>query len=169
MLQPVRKFSEKWLFFANPKKIPLLGYFCMQNSFLHRKRSQNLRFLRNKQKIEKKNIYHYFLFFVIFSTSFKQKFLKLNDSCFLDGKKPNIAKLVYINFLTDSMNIAMLQPVRKFSEKWLFFANPKKIPLLGYFCMQNSFLHRKRSQNLRFLRNKQKIEKKIFIIIFYFL
>ena len=106
---------------------------------------------------------------MIFSTSFKKNFLKLNESCFLDGKKPNIAKLVYINFLTDSMKIAMLQPIRKFSEKWLFSANSIKIPLIGYFCMQNSFLHRKRSQSLRFLRNKQKIEKKIYIYHYFFI
>ena len=60
-------------------------------------------------KIEKKIfVIIIFLFFVIFSTSFQQNFLKPNESCFLDGKKPNIAKLVYINFLTDSMKIAML-------------------------------------------------------------
>ena len=47
----------------------------------------------------KKNIYHYFLFFVIFSISFKQNFLKPNESCLLYRMKPNIAKLVYINFL----------------------------------------------------------------------
>ena len=89
----------------------------------------------------KKNIcYHYFLFFVIFCISFKQNFLKPNESCLLDRKKPNIAKLVYINFLAVSMKIAMLQPVRKFSEKRLFSVYPIKIPLLGYFCMQNSFL-----------------------------
>ena len=82
-----------------------------------------------------------FYFFVIFSISFKQNFLKPNESCLLDRKKPNIAKLVYINFLAVSMKIAMLQPVRKFSEKRLFSLNPIKIPLLGYFCMQNSFLH----------------------------
>ena len=134
MLQPVRKFSEKRLFTVNPIKIPLLGYFCMQNSFLPRKWNQSLRFLRNMQKIEKKNIcYHYFVFFVIFSISFKQNFLKPNESCLLDRKKPNIAKLVYINFLAVSMKIAMLQPVRKFSEKRLFFVNPIKIPLLGQF------------------------------------
>ena len=64
----------------------------------------------------RKNIcYHYFLFFVIFSISFKQNFLKPNESCFLDRKKPIIAKLVYINFLAFNMKIAMLQPVRKFS------------------------------------------------------
>ena len=90
----------------------------------------------------KKNIcYHYFLFIVIFSISFKQNFLKPNESCLLDRKKQNIAKLVYINFLAVSMKIAMLQPVRKFSEKRLFSLNTIKIPLLGYFCMQNSFLH----------------------------
>ena len=99
-------------------------------------------FEKYAENTKKRNIcYHYFLFFVIFSFSFKQNFLKPNESCLLDGKKPNIAKLVYINFLAVSMKIAMLQPVRKFSEKWLFSANPIKIPLLGYFCMQNSFLH----------------------------
>ena len=50
----------------------------------------------------KKNIYHYFLFFVIFSKSVKQKCLIPTESCFLDGKKPNIAKLVDINFLADN-------------------------------------------------------------------
>ena len=50
----------------------------------------------------KKYIYHhYFLFFVIFSKSLKQKCL-IPESCFLDGKKPNIAKLVDINFLADN-------------------------------------------------------------------
>ena len=35
-----------------------------------------------------KNIYyHYFLFFVIFSKSFKQKLIIPIESCFLDGKK----------------------------------------------------------------------------------
>ena len=48
-------------------------------------------------------IYHqYFLFFVIFSKSFKQKCLIPTESCFLDGKKPKIAMLVDINFLADN-------------------------------------------------------------------
>ena len=51
----------------------------------------------------KKNIYHhYFLFFVIFSKSLKKKCLIPTESCFLDGKKLNIAKLVDINFLADN-------------------------------------------------------------------
>ena len=53
--------------------------------------------------MEKKNInYHYFPFFVIFCKSLKQKCLIPTESCFLDEKKPNIAKLVYINLLADN-------------------------------------------------------------------
>ena len=63
------------------------------------------------QKTEKNIYYHYFLFFVIFSKSFKQKVLILNESC-LDGKKANIAKLVNINFLANSVIIARLCPVQ---------------------------------------------------------
>ena len=50
-----------------------------------------------------KNIYHYFIFFVIFSKSFKQKSIIPIGSCFLDGKKPNIAKLVDMSFLADNV------------------------------------------------------------------
>ena len=51
-----------------------------------------------------KNIYyHYFLIFVIFSKRFKQKLIIPIESCFLDGKKPNIAKLVDMNFLADNV------------------------------------------------------------------
>ena len=40
--------------------------------------------------------------FFIFSKSLKQKCLIPTKSCFLDGKKPNTAKLVDINFLADN-------------------------------------------------------------------
>ena len=43
-----------------------------------------------------------FYFFVIFSKSLKQKCLIPTESCFLDGKKPNIAKLVDINIFADN-------------------------------------------------------------------
>ena len=43
-----------------------------------------------------------FYFFVIFSKSLKQKCLIPTESCFLDGKKTNIAKLVDINFLANN-------------------------------------------------------------------
>ena len=43
-----------------------------------------------------------FYFFFIFSKSLKQKCLIPTESCFLDGKKTNIAKLVDINILADN-------------------------------------------------------------------
>ena len=69
-----------------------------------------------EKHVKKKYIYicyHYFLFFVIFSKSFRQKFLIPTESCFLDGKKPNIAKLVDINFLADSMKNRQAIPFAK--------------------------------------------------------
>ena len=59
------------------------------------------KFAKNKKNI----YYHYFLFFVIFSKSFKPKFLIPTESCFLDGRKRYRAKLVDINFLADSVKI----------------------------------------------------------------
>ena len=54
---------------------------------------------KNGKKIFIINIFY---FFVIFSKSLKQKCLIPTESCFLDGKKPNIAKLVDINFWADN-------------------------------------------------------------------
>ena len=42
-----------------------------------------------------------FYFWRYLYKSFNQKFLIPTESCILDGKKPNIAKLVDINFLRD--------------------------------------------------------------------
>ena len=138
MLQPVRKFS---LFSANYKNTLIRVFLHAEFIFALKTEPKPTVFEKYAENRKKNICYHYFLFFVIFSINFKQNFLKPNESCLLDRKKPNIAKLVYSNFLAVSMKIAMLQPVRKFSEKRLFSANPIKIPLLGYFCMQNSFLH----------------------------
>ena len=83
------------------------------------------------------------IFFVIFSKIIKKKCLIPTESCFLDGKKPNIAKLVDINFLADNEKNrqAIGYALQKWKAKWLFSANPMKMCLFGYFCMQNSFLH----------------------------
>ena len=141
MLQPVQKFSEKRLLYSKSYKNTLIGVFLHAEFISALKTEPKPTVFAKYAENRKKNIcYHYFLFFVIFSISFKQNFLKPNESCLLDSKKPKIAKLLYINFLAVSMKIGMLQPVRKFSEKRLFSVNPIKIPLLGYFCMQNSFL-----------------------------
>ena len=54
------------------------------------------------QKMENKYLSSSFLFLVIFSKSLKQECLIPTELCFLDGKKPNIAKLLDINFLADN-------------------------------------------------------------------
>ena len=50
-----------------------------------------------------KKIFIIIIFYILrfLYKSFNQKFLIPTESCFLDGKKPNIAKLVDINFLSD--------------------------------------------------------------------
>ena len=85
--------------------------------------------------MKKKNHHHYFLFFVIFSKILKQKCLIPTESCFLHGKKPNIAKLVDINFLADNEKNrqAIGYALQKWKAKWLFSANPMKMCLFGYF------------------------------------
>ena len=62
-------------------------------------------------KNRKNMYYHFFLFFVIFSKSFKQKLVIPTESCFLDGKKPNITGLVDIIFWSIGVEIARLYPV----------------------------------------------------------
>ena len=60
-------------------------------------------FEKHAKNGKKQNIsHHYFLFFWIFSKSLQQKCLIPTESCFLDGKKPNIAKLVDNNFWADN-------------------------------------------------------------------
>ena len=59
-------------------------------------------FKKHAKKGKKKLSLFPFFFFVIFSKSLQQKCLIPTESCFLYGKKPNIAKLVDINFLADN-------------------------------------------------------------------
>ena len=90
-----------------------------------------------RAKNGKINMYrHYLQFFVIFSKSLEQKCLIATDR-----KKPNIAKLVDINFLADNEKNRQAIGMQKWKGKWLFSAKSMKMCLFGYFCMQNSFLH----------------------------
>ena len=50
-----------------------------------------------------------FYFFVIFSKSYQQNCIKTMESWFLDGKTPNSAEMVLINFLAHSLHIAIPQ------------------------------------------------------------
>ena len=48
-------------------------------------------------------IIFFFFFLVIFCKRFKQKLIIPIESCFSDGKKTNIARLVDMNFLADNV------------------------------------------------------------------
>ena len=129
--------------FSKSYGIGLIWVFLYAELISALKLRQNLWFLINMQKMGKKNIYpHYFLFFVIFSKSLKQKCLIPTKSCLLNGKKPNITKLVDINFLADNVKKSPgYRLCKNVRVKWLFSSNFMKICLFGYFCMQNSFLY----------------------------
>ena len=92
-----------------------MAFFCKSSKnvliwvFLHaefisalKTEPKSMVFEKHAKNGKKKIYHHYFQFFVIFSKSLKQKCLIPTKSSFLDGKKPNIAKLVDINFLADN-------------------------------------------------------------------
>ena len=174
MLQPVRKFSEKRLFSANPIKIPLFSRAFLHAEFISAQKMEAQptvfeKYADNRKKNRKKDIcYHYFLFFVIFSINFEQNFLKPNESSLLDRKKPNIAKLVYINFLAVSMKIAMLQPVRKFSEKWTVFCKSYKNTLIRVF-LHAEFISALKTEPKPTVFDKYAENRKKYICYHYFL
>ena len=89
---------------------------CLFRAFLHAefisalKTEQKSMFFEKLAKNGGKKKFNFiiFYFFVIFSKSLKPKCLIPTESCFLDGKKPNIAKSVDINFLSDNEKNARL-------------------------------------------------------------
>ena len=131
------KIVRKEAVFCKSYKNTLIRVFLHAEFISALKTEPKLTVFEKCADYRKKPLLSLFSIFCDFLYQFQAKFPKPNESCLLDRKKPNIAKLVYINFLAVSMKIAMLQPVRKFSEKRLFSVNPIKIPFLGYVCMQN--------------------------------
>ena len=97
------KMEGQMAFFCKSYENVLIWVFLNAEFISARKTEPKSMVFEKHAKSGKKNIcHHYFLFFVIFSKSLKQKCLIPNESCFLDGKKLNTAKLVYINFLADN-------------------------------------------------------------------
>ena len=78
-------------------------------------------------------------FFEIFNETLEQNIRKSQEICFffLDGKEDkNKAKLEIFKFFRKSA----LSPGFKIGGNYALSANSTKICLLGYFCMQNSYL-----------------------------
>ena len=91
------------------------------------------------------------------------------ESWFLDGKTPNLAKMVLINFLAHSLQIAIL--VReKIREKNAFFSKSRKNAVIRVFWHAEFISTMKTELNPRVLQKtaKNKI-KYLIIVIFYFL
>ena len=88
-------------FFCKSYGIGLIWVFLYAEFFFALKTEPKSMVFEKHAKNGKKIYHHYFLFFVIFTKSLKQKCLIPTKTCFLDGKKPNITKLVDINFLAD--------------------------------------------------------------------
>ena len=70
-------------------------------------------------------------FFEIFTETLEQNIRKSNNKIFQMKKKTNKEKLEIFKFLRDSVKIG---------GNYVLSANSIKICLLGYFCMQNSYL-----------------------------
>ena len=70
---------------------------------------------------------------MIFSNNLKKKCLIPTESCFLDGKKPNIAKLVDINFLADNEKNRQAIGFGKMEGKMAFFCKSYENVLIWLF------------------------------------
>ena len=95
------KMEGYMAFFCKPYENVLISVFLHAEFISALKTEPKPMVFEKHAKNGKKNIYHYFLFFVNFFKSLKQKCLIPTESCFLDGKNPNIAKLMDINFLAN--------------------------------------------------------------------
>ena len=82
------KIEGNYVLSANSTKICLLGYFCMQNSYLQWKQFQILLFSGKMQKNRKMISFGNFCsFFEIFTETLEQNIKKSHNICFLDGKE----------------------------------------------------------------------------------
>ena len=89
-------------FFCKFYENMLISVFLHAEFFFALKTETKSMVFEKHAKNGKKNYHHFFLFFVIFSKSLKQKCLIPTKPCILDGKKPNITKIVAINFVADN-------------------------------------------------------------------
>ena len=143
--------------------IHLLGYFCVQNSYLQWKQCKILR-LAWKRKNNRKSL----IFFNCLRFSLKllsrlsQKVIKYY---FKMEKKTNKAKLEILNFWENRLNRKAIA-FYKISRNCVFYGNSINIHLLGYFCMQNSYLRWKQCKILR-ISWKRKNNRKSLIFVNY--
>ena len=92
------------------------------------------------------------------------------ESWFLDGKMPNSAKMVLINFLAHSLQIVMLYSKGKNSGKNAFFSKSHKNVVIRVFWHAEFISALKTELNpTDFEKNAKNKIKYLIVIIFYFL
>ena len=158
------KIGSNYALSGNSTKICLLGYFCMQNSYLRWKQFKILRFSWKMQKKKKKKIEKWLV--LVISVNFLRFSLKL-FSIISEKVIKNVFrwKRTQINKNEQFSNFWENQLYGKAFDKiggnYALSANSIKICLLGYFCMQNSYLRWKQFKILRFSWKMQKNRKMI--------
>ena len=104
------KIRRKTAFFSKSHKNTVIRVFWHVEFISALKTELNSTvFEKNAKNKIKYLIIVIFYFFVIFSKSYQQNCIKTMESWFLDGKMPNSAEMVLINFLAHSLHIAILQ------------------------------------------------------------
>ena len=141
------KISRIGAFYGNSINIHLLRYFCMQNTYLRWKKCKILRFSWKHKNNRKSLIFVNCLRFSLKLLSrLSQKVIKYY---FYMEKKTNKAKLGIFNFWGNRLKRKAIA-FDKISRNCAFYGNSINIHLLGYFCMQNSYLRRKQCKILWF-------------------
>ena len=136
----------------------------MQYSYLRWKQCKILRFLRKRKHNRKSLIFVNCLRFSLKLLSrLSQKEKKI--LFFRMEKKTNKAKLEILNFWENRLN---RKAIVFDKNSWIcaFYGNSITIHLLGYFCMQNSYLRWKQCKILR-LSWKHKNNRKPLILVNY--
>ena len=137
----------------------LIRVFCMQNSYLRWKQFKFLRFSWKIKKNRKMNNFGNFCeFFEIFNETLEQNIRKSQEIfSFFRWKRRHIRQNEKFSNFWENQLYRKAEGYDKIGGNYTLSANSTKICLLGYFCMQNSYL---RWKQLKFLRISWIMQKK---------
>ena len=137
----------------------------MQNSYLRWKQFQILRFLWKRQK--KKRIEKWLVLVISVNFFFSIISEKVIKNVFRWKRRQINKNEQFSNFWENQLYRKAIA-FDKIGGNYALSTNSIKICLLGYFCMQNSYLQWKQFQILRFswkMQKKKKIEKLLVLVI----
>ena len=103
------KIRRKTTFFSKSHKNAVIRVFWHVEFISALKTELNPTVFEKNAKNKIKYLIIVIFYFFFFSKSYQQNCIKTMESWFLDGKTPNSAEMVLINFLAHSLHIAILQ------------------------------------------------------------